>query len=320
MQSIIPQIKSWVAAGKSFALARVLSTWGSSPRRPGAAMIISAEGEVHGSVSGGCVESAVIEEALQVLQTGKGKRLEYGIEDETAWSVGLSCGGQLSVWVEPFWSATEGGAAVWDDLLSAMAAKQPAVIMTVLEPDEEPVLWPHPEESTGEFEVEGVEVFIHVFPVPPRVILLGAGHVTVPLLQYLEVLGMNCLVIDPREVFTQRERFGEVSAEILTGWPQELFPTLDIGPTDYIVLLTHDSRIDDPALSFVLRKEVAYIGALGSRKSHKARRLRLLQAGFSDAEIDQIHAPIGLNIGGRSPEEIAMSIAAEIVSVRNGKS
>lgn len=313
----MPDIVDWYISGKQFALARVIATWGSSPRRPGAAMIISAAGEVHGSVSGGCVESEVMEAAQHVLATGIPQRLEFGIADETAWSQGLSCGGKLSVWVEPFTPERWGG--VLEPWQEALAANHRITLHTPLRANELPFV--RPSGSTAILEEAGKAIFVQDFPPQNRVLLFGAGHVTLPLVKILNVMGMTCVVIDPRSVFTQKERFGDAEAKILTAWPQEVAAELNMGPSDFVVLLTHNPKIDDPALTLALNGNVAYIGALGSRKTQAKRRQRFLEKGFSAAQLDRIHGPVGLDLGGgRSPEEIALSIAAQIVQVQNIRS
>jgi xanthine dehydrogenase accessory factor len=340
MQQLLNEMEAWRQAGKRFVLARVLATWGSAPRQPGAAMLIASDGKVAGSVSSGCVESDLIAKALRVLETGQAQRIEYGVPDEKAWSVGLSCGGQLTVWAEPFWG--DAAPEVWAALLAQDTRNGAGMLVSRLEAAAEPPIYYDVDYvpvgngglalpllqaavsdwragQSGVVTLDGVEHFVQRFRPRSRVIVLGAGHIAVSLVRYLDVLGLETLVIDPRALFTDADRFGNTRATILTAWPQEVMPDMTFGEGDFIVLLTHDPRIDDPAIQMVLRKPVAYIGALGSQKSHAKRRERLLAAGFTEAEIDRIHAPIGLKLGGVGPEEIALSIAAEIVKVKSEK-
>lgn len=338
MQQLLKTMEAWRLAGRRFALARVLATWGSAPRQPGAAMLVDADGRVEGSVSSGCVESDLIAQALEVLETGRPRRVAYGVPDEKAWSVGLSCGGQLDLWVEPFWGDT--APEVWGKILSQSAANRAGVLASMLGGEATaPVYWDGEWRQAGEGEIDGValreavvgwkagqsgvlelggkEFFVQRLRERSRVIVLGAGHIAVCLVRYLDLLGWEACVIDPRAIFTDLDRFGSTQARILTAWPQEVLPGLALGAEDYVVLLTHDPRIDDPAIAHVLRLPVAYVGALGSRKSHDKRRERLAGLGFTEEEIGRIRAPIGLKIGGVQPEEIALSIVAEIVQVRN---
>lgn len=338
MQQLLGEMEAWRKAGRRFALARVLATWGSAPRQPGAAMLISEDGKVMGSVSSGCVESDLIDKALEVLRTGQPRKIEYGVPDEKAWSVGLSCGGQLTVWVEPFWGTHL--PIVWNAVLEHDRRNASGMLVCPLGLHGGEVSYLDAESQvfgslpfgvdglkaatkdwragqSGIVKLEGEEVFVQRLRQRSRVIILGAGQIAIALVRLLEILGLEIVVIDPRAIFTDQDRFGMSRATILTAWPQEIFPSMDFGREDYIVLLTHDPRIDDAAIQHVLRKPVAYIGALGSHKSHAKRKERLLGLGFSEEEIGRIKAPIGLKLGGLSPEEIALSIAAEIVQVRN---
>ena len=345
MKDIWKDILAWEGEGRPFALARVIETWGSSPRPVGAAMIVGRQMEVAGSVSGGCIEGAVITEAGQVLADGSPRRLHYGVSDETAWSVGLTCGGQVSVLVERHPGQAGGGSpGVWEALRRRLEANRPAVLLTRLAPGEGPHLLVDPEAgevAAGDWgetspaaleaavsafsrresdvvEIESEAVFVQVFPRRDRLLVVGASHICIPLVRLAKVLDLETVVIDPREVFARPERFPEAPSRLERVWPARFFEDWSVDESTFAVLLTHDPKIDDEALHHLLRSPAAYIGALGSRRSHAKRVERLREAGFDDGEIARIHGPVGLDIGAESPEEIALSILAEVVAVRRG--
>ena len=345
MKEIWKDILAWEGEGRPFVLARVIETWGSSPRPVGAAMIVGGQMEVAGSVSGGCIEGAVITAAGQVLADGAPRRLHYGVSDETAWSVGLTCGGQVSVFVERHPGQAGGGSpGVWEALRARLEANRPAVLLTRLDSTERPHLLVDPE--TGEVaagdwgtvspaaveaavsafskresdvvEIGSESVFVQVFPRRDRLLVVGASHICIPLVRLARVLDLETVVIDPREVFARPERFPEAPSRLEHTWPGRFFEDWPVDESTFAVLLTHDPKIDDEALHHLLRSPAAYIGALGSRRSHAKRVERLREAGFDDGEIGRIRGPVGLDIGAESPEEIALSILAEVVAVRRG--
>ena len=344
MRDIWKDILAWERAGRPFALARVIETWGSSPRPVGAAMIVGRQMEVAGSVSGGCIEGAVITEAGQVLADGEPRRLHYGVTDETAWSVGLTCGGQVSVLVEQHPGQAGGGSAgVWEALRARLEANRPAVLLTRLDSTERPHLLVDPEAgevAAGDWgdaepalqaaasafsqrqsavvEIGSEAVFVQVFPRRDRLLVVGASHICIPLVRLAKVLDLETVVIDPREVFARQERFPEAPSRLERVWPARFFEDWSVDESTFAVLLTHDPKIDDEALHHLLRSPAAYIGALGSRRSHAKRVERLREAGFDDGEIGRIRGPVGLDIGAESPGEIALSILAEVVAVRRG--
>ena len=345
MRDIWGDIINWEGSGQPFALARVIQTWGSSPRRVGAAMIVGPEMAVAGSVSGGCIEGAVITEAQAVLAGGPPRKLHYGVSDETAWSVGLTCGGQVSVFVEQHLGQAGGGSPkVWAALRARLEANLPAVLLTRLASCEQQHVLIDPQAasivagdwaaatdgalaaaatafSTRESEVvtvAGEPVFVHLFPCKDRLLVVGASHISIPLVRLAKVLGLETVVVDPRAVFARSERFPEPPDRLESVWPAKFFETWTVDESTYAVLLTHDPKIDDEALHHLLRSPAAYIGALGGRRSQASRVSRLAEAGFTDAEINRIHGPVGLDIGAESPEEIALSILAEVVAIRHG--
>ena len=345
MRDIWNDLVEWDASTKPFTMARVVETWGSSPRGVGSAMIVDAAMKVAGSVSGGCIEGDVIAEAGQVLAPGTPKKLNYGVDDETAWSVGLSCGGEVSVLVERHLpqAAGEGSAAVWKKLRERVEENRPVVLLTRLGPGAPPHLLVTPEgevagswgegteaavaagleaysgRESGVVEVAGEAVFVQVFPRRDQLLVIGAGHITLPLVQFAALLDFETAVIDPREVFATPERFPVQPSQLLAEWPGDLLDGWDLNEDCYCAVLTHDPKIDDEALHRFLKAPVAYIGALGGRKSHARRRARLQEAGFSEAEIDRIKGPVGLDIGAETPAEIALSILAEVVAVKRSR-
>jgi xanthine dehydrogenase accessory factor len=341
MHDVWDGLIKWTDAGRTLALARVVQTWGSSPRAVGSAMLISEDTHVTGSVSGGCIEAAVIESAGQVLASGKSQYLNYGVDDETAWSVGLSCGGEVSVFVEKHDGSTE----VWAALRTAIADNEPSALLTVVdesaagEPSHllvradgssvgpgwdsgsitaavEVGLAAHEQRQSSVAQIGGVRVFVHFIARREQVLIVGAGHISLVLVQFAHVLDLDTVVIEPRQVFSRPERFPVQPTQLLPQWPQQVLESWDLNEETYAVLLTHDPKIDDQALHALLRSPVAYIGALGSSRTHAKRCERLREAGFSDTEIDRIDGPIGLDIGADTPAEIALSIAAKIVAIR----
>lgn len=342
MQDILPDIRSWLTQSRPFALARVTRTWGSSPREVGAAMAVRDDLAVTGSVSGGCVENAVIEVAQQVLADRRPRHLHFGVSDDTAWSLGLTCGGKISVLVEmhPAWAEEAQVRQIWEHLATALAQQRPAVLLSKLAPganrhllvDPEGGAWGdwgeaasaameaaqqfYRERRSGEVEIAGAAVFLQVFPRPAQLIVIGASHIAIPLVKLAKEVQFAVTVIDPRKIFAAPERFPLPPDRLLNAWPEEALAELDLNADSYAVLLTHDPKIDDAALHILLRHDLPYIGALGSAKTHARRRQRLQEAGFSPAQIDRIHGPVGLDIGAKTPAEIALSIMAQVVRAR----
>ncbi|MDD9986989.1 MAG: XdhC family protein [Spirochaetaceae bacterium] len=339
MRDIEAAVRRWHAAGTRFALARVVATWGSAPRRPGGAMAVTADLQVAGSLSGGCIEAAVIEEAVRLLAGERGPgRLEYGIEDERAWSVGLSCGGKLSVYL------TEPEPDVWEAILDGLEWQRPAVLLTrlhdgsashaLIDLDEQRVQasaggdpygpdtvaaaceFAAAEQESGLVQVSGVDTFVHVLPRPDELLIVGAGHIAVHLVAFARELGFRTVVIDPRRVFATSERFAAEPDELLAEWPDRALAGRPVTESTYAVLLTHDPKIDDAALGHLLPSPAAYIGALGSSRTHARRRRRLQEAGFDKQAIDRIRGPAGLAIGAVSPDEIALAIMAQVIETK----
>ena len=321
--SLITAAQQWAAAGHGVALAFVIRTWGSSPRPVGSVMVVRDDMTVEGSVSGGCVEGAVIDAALESLATGAGQRLDFGVADAAAWEVGLSCGGQIAVLVTP---VADGGlpvaglAALVDDMAARRAgavtldARSGAMLDTASDdapPDAPPETTP---EITANSVLSADETrFTFSHQPPRRVVIVGGVHITQFLAPMARQAGYDVIVIDPRAVFSAESRFpGTVC---LTAWPDEALAELQPDARTAIVTLTHDPKIDDPGLQAALASDSFYIGCLGSRRTHAARCDRLREAGFGDRDLARIHGPVGLDIGARTPAEIAVSILAQMIAV-----
>ncbi|SLN55294.1 putative xanthine dehydrogenase subunit A [Roseovarius gaetbuli] len=304
---------AWHRAGKGAALATLVDTWGSAPRRVGSQLAISGAGEIAGSVSGGCVEGAVVAEALDAIEAGKPVMLEYGVSDGDAFAVGLACGGTIRVLVEPIGSALP--EALLADLVLAREARVPVAYVTGMTATRRLEREGHSERfrmDRSGFEEDG-ETFVAIHNPPLRLIIVGAVHIAQALVPMARIAGYDPLLIDPRESFASEARFpGET---ILHDWPDEAVQAYGLDSRTALVLLTHDPKLDDPALAEALRSDVFYIGALGSTRTHAKRVERLAQAGFSKHEIARIHGPIGLDIGAAGPAEIAVAVLAEITRV-----
>jgi len=307
---------AWHRAGKRAVLATVVETWGSAPRPVGSQLAISGEGEIAGSVSGGCVEGAVVVEAMDALDDGKTRILEYGVSDNEAFAVGLACGGTIRVMVEPI------GAALSEDLLAQICtgrAERRALAYVVNTTTWERRVTDAGDGALGDFIAERFrsdksgfedETFIAIHNPPLRIIVVGAVHIAQPLMQMARLSGYDATLVDPRDAFASDTRFpGET---LVLDWPDEALEGIGLDARTAVVTLTHDPKLDDPAITTALGSDVFYLGCLGSTRTHAKRVDRLTAAGFTDAQIARIHAPVGLNIGAKSPAEIAISIMAEI--------
>ncbi len=304
----------WHRAGTGAALATVIETWGSAPRRVGAQLAISGTGEIVGSVSGGCVEGAVIVEALEALEEGISRELEFGVSDQDAFAVGLACGGTIRILVEPVGAVLS--EALLSDLVAARSGRRPVAYVVDLESGARHLAGAgHADRfrmDRSGFE-EGTRTFVAVHNPPLRLIVVGAVHIAQALVPMARIAGYDPVVIDPRETFGSAARFpGE---RIVNDWPDEAVEAEGLDSRTALVLLTHDPKLDDPALEKALRSGCFYIGALGSTRTHAKRVARLEGLGFTAAEIERIHAPIGLDIGASGPSEIAVSVIAEMTRV-----
>lgn len=311
---------AWHRAGRGAALATVVETWGSAPRRVGSQLAVSGAGEMAGSVSGGCVEGAVVAEALEALKDGTPRLLTYGVSDENAFAAGLACGGTLKVLLEP---VGEGPSALpeglLDRLVQARAAPRPVAyevrpdgwVRRLLVPGDDPAADLRFRADRSGAEEDGRFLGIHNPPL--RLIVVGAVHIAQPLLAMARLAGLAPTLVDPRAAFASAARFpGET---ILQDWPDEALAGLALDARTAVVTLTHDPKLDDPAIRVALRSPVFYLGCLGSKKTHARRVERLAAEGFTPQEIARIHAPVGLSIGAATPAEIAVSILAQVVQV-----
>ena len=310
----MPEIAlSWAQAGRKVALATVVQTWGSAPRRVGSQLVISQDGAIEGSVSGGCVEGDVVLEAIEAIGDGAPRVLEYGVSDGDAFAVGLACGGTIRVMVEPVGSVLP--LDLLEELVAARAARERIAVVSPEGVGARALKRAGFDDrfrmDRSGFEEDGSFVTIHNPPL--RLIIVGAVHIAQALVPMARLAGFDPLLIDPRPAFGAAERFpGET---ILDDWPDEAVQALGLDARTGVVLLTHDPKLDDPALQTALRSDVFYIGALGSTRTHVKRVERMKAAGFTEAEIARIHAPVGLDIGSAGPSEIAVSVLAEVISV-----
>jgi len=343
MKDILTDLDRWHAAGEAIALATVIQTWGSSPRRVGAKMAFTASGQMCGSVSGGCVEGAVYETGLSVIKTGKPQLLHFGVTNETAWEVGLACGGSIDIFVQrldPGW---------FDVIRSIIQADRSSAVVTVIrgpidllgrelivaedgtisgaidpEIDREVLAAAQDVLCDGQSQrhviaaTEPIEIFLDVIAPSPEIITVGGVHIAIALTQIAKVMGYRTTVIDPRGVFGTDARFPQVD-RLIQAWPDEALAQINLSCLSAVVMLTHDPKLDDPALKIALPSNAFYVGALGSRVTQEQRRQRLLAAGISETNLAKLHAPIGIDLGGQTPEEIALAIMAEIVALRNGR-
>ncbi|MFN8544474.1 MAG: XdhC/CoxI family protein [Candidatus Binatia bacterium] len=344
MQEILADVDAWQANGEAIALATVVAMRGSAPRLPGARLFVTRSGRMAGSVSGGCVESDVFERAMQVLDRGAPAMATYGIADEVAFEVGLSCGGTIEVLIEPFVAEP-----AWQAVRSALEHQRPAALAVGLEPaallgrklalleggadvgalDREldadvaaaaRGLLPEGGTRVLSRAWHGVEarIFVEAFPPPSHLVIVGATHTAMALCRLAASLGFRVTVVDPRSAYATAERFGAADA-ILRTPPGEALDALGLDGWSFVVVLTHDPKFDVPAVLHAVRAGARYVGMMGSRRTLERRRVELRAAGVSEAELARVRAPIGLDLGGRVPEEIALAILAEVVAARHGR-
>jgi len=348
VREILPQLETWVADGRRVALATLVRVVKSAPRQPGAVMAVNDGGQVVGSVSGGCVEAALYEEAQAVLESGRPRLCRYGISDEEAFGVGLTCGGTIEVFVQ-----TLDDAVAWlAPLSNALLVERHVALATVMtgpaagarllvedvgargttgSPGLDAALAAEARAMlrlgasglrhfgpAGEQRQDDMTVFIESFAPPPRMLVFGAIDFAVAAVRMGKFLGFRVTLCDARPIFATRARFPEAD-EVVVRWPHEYLAEVKLGPRDAVCVLTHDAKFDLPVLVEALKTDVGYIGALGSRRTHERRRRDLLEAGVSEADLARICSPVGLDIGGRTPEETAVSIAAELIALRNGR-
>lgn len=350
MRDVLSQIIRWWAAGDAFGLATVVNTFRSAPRAPGAAMAV-LDGEAVGSVSGGCVEGAVYELAGEVVRTGEPVLQRYGVSDDDAFSVGLTCGGIIDIFVERVSRETfpELG-----EIAASIDKREPVAIATIVSGPgavgARRVIWPDRSSGSlggerldqavdddvrgmlaqgltgvrrygaeGERRLDTLQVFVHSFAPPPRMLVFGAIDFAAAVARIGKFLGYHVVVCDARPVFATAKRFPEAD-EVVVKWPHDYLVETHVDERTVICVLTHDPKFDVPLLEVALRTDAGYVGAMGSRRTHEDRLARLREAGLSEAELARLRSPIGLDLGARTPEETAVSIAAELIQLRWGGS
>ncbi len=355
MKELLSTLDTWQRDGAAIGRAVVVRTFGSAPRPEGAVLLYAADGRIAGSVSGGCVEGAAAEEIERARATGNARVIRYGISDEEAWDVGLACGGTIDVLVEPAAPAaviaaargSVGAGGHGSAVITPLPADSPPAEFGPHQPGDGA---PPAAElivtddgtltgSLGSAELDGslvdaataalrrglsrtVELgdrslFIEVFPVRPRLVIVGGVEVARSLVRLARELGFETVVVDGRAAFATAERFPEVD-RLVVGWPDEVAEEIGLGPNDAVAVLSHDVKFDEPAIIEALRRGCRYVGAVGSRKTQADRHVRLLAAGVNEADVARLRGPVGLDLGGRAPAETALAILAEIVAERYG--
>ena len=306
---------AWHDAGRAAALATVVRTWGSAPRPAGSILAVSDEAELVGSVSGGCVEGAVVAEALDAFATGSHRLLRYGVSDDDAFAVGLACGGEIEILLQPMDDALVRA-------LRAVAADRAAARPVGLRTDvsDGSVAVTHDVAETLRLDRSGFDAddrtFVTLFAPPLRLAVVGGVHIAQALVPMARAAGYAVTVVDPREAFASAARFPDTA--LVHDWPDAAMADFAADARSAVVLLTHDPKLDDPALRVALDGPAFYVGALGSTRTHAKRVARLQAAGLSPAQIARIDAPIGLDIGARTPAEIAVSILAAMTRALRG--
>ncbi len=339
MREIWDVAQKWHSANKKVALATVVKVSGSSLRPEGSKMIIADDGAIAGSVTGGCVEGAVFEEAREVLKSGTPRLLSYGVTNQQAWEVGLSCGGSVEIFVESM--GTPAWDAIFPALGQAMEENKLAALLTIVKGEgagKKLLVFPDgsvtgnlgtanlnqeaksnlPENWVTHLPLQielknGVTVFADFIVPPPRLVIIGASHIAIPLVALANTLDYRTIVVDARSAFATRERFPHAD-ELIIGWPAEVLEKLKLDAATCMVCLSHDEKLDNPALLYAINSQTRYIGALGSRITNAKRLEALREEGATEEQLKRIHAPVGLKIGARQPAEIALSIMAEIVA------
>jgi len=345
LREIWSEVETWRQAGVACSLVTVVQVEGSSLRPQGSKMAVSAAGNICGSVTGGCVEGAVFDEAQGVLKSGRPRLLSYGVPDAAAWEIGLACGGSIQVFVESM------SAAPWLTVAPAvrecLEQSQLAALATVIAgpgvgskrfipAHGEPVgdlglpelnravsnyvrdRWAAPDPFLATLPTPAGEarLFIEFIAPRPRLVIIGAVHIAILLASLAKTMNFHTIVIDARSAFATRQRFPHVD-ELIVAWPAEALQALALDPATCVVCLSHDDKLDNPALQAALSSPAGYVGALGSQVTHAKRLAALREEGVPEDLLQRIHAPVGLDLGGRYPEEIALSIMAEIVAERH---
>jgi xanthine dehydrogenase accessory factor len=364
VRDILSRATKWWAAGEAFGMATVVRTFRSAPRDPGAALAVSpgGEGEVIGSVSGGCVEGAVYELSLDVCRTGVPVLQTYGVSDDDAFAVGLTCGGILDIFVEKI---SQASFPELGEIAAAVDRGEPVAVATVIEGPGQigarRVVWAGASTDVGtqgwhagatgtlgsgerldsavdddargmlaqgvtgvrrygaqgERRGDELAVFVNSFAPPPRMLVFGAIDFAAAVARTGKFLGYHVIVCDARRIFATSSRFPDAD-EVVVDWPHRFLAATEVDARTVICVLTHDPKFDIPLLEVALRTPAGYIGAMGSRRTHDDRLARLREAGLTEEELSRLRSPIGLDLGARTPEETAVSIAAELIQLRWG--
>jgi xanthine dehydrogenase accessory factor len=324
-KNILEKVYEWIKDNQKIVMITVVETWGSSPKPIGSKMIVNENKEFFGSVSGGCVESFIIQESLEVIEKNELFKIKkFKISNENAWNVGLSCGGEITVYLEEMNFREK----ALEQIIQKKKKKLEFALLTNLSTGENEIfekgkpLNKNFEKFTDQINshylsknngvIKDSNIFIECYNNPLKVIIIGAVHIAQYLTDFADKFDFEIYIIDPRNYFGTKERFPNV--EIINEWPNEAFKKIKTNANCALIGLTHDPKIDDPALQYALKKKFFYIGALGSIKTHEKRCVRLKKAGFTKSEIDSIHGPIGIKLGGKSAPEIALSIIAQLVN------
>ncbi len=309
----VPETASqWYEAGQGAVIATVVATWGSAPRGPGSQMASSGGGDMVGSVSGGCVEAAVVLAAQEVLAEGRPRLLRFGVADETAFDVGLACGGEIEVLVEPVGpDAPAFCPSLLRDLVAARSTRRPVACVTDLTTWERSLMQSPERPLRSGRDAAGRMITRHDPPL--RLIIVGAVHIAAALIPMAQIAGFAPILVDPREGFASASRFRGVS--VVQDWPDAALAEVGLDARTAVVTLAHDEKLDDPAIVAALSAEVFYIGSLGSSRTHAKRLERMRALGISEAQLARIHAPVGLSINACTPSEIAVATLAQIIAV-----
>lgn len=336
MREYISEIDRWLANGKPFSTATVINTWGSAPRPVGTMMFVGPELEMLGSVSGGCVEGVVLKEADETSSGSTIKNLKFGVSDNDAWSVGLTCGGTIEIFLEQFLAFDS--PSIWESLRNNLLENKSCVLVSKLsgEKGQHFLIYPdgsslaetpselitlaqkaYQERKSQSAEVLGEKWFFRVFPKKHQLFIIGAAHAAAELVHLAKYFDFDTIVIDPRGTFAQNTHFPTAPDKLYEDYPAEVLPEYELDEYTFAVVMAHDPKIDDQALHLLLRSKVAYIGALSSKGSNEKRHERLIAAGFTEEEFKRIHAPVGISIKSKTAAEIALSILAQMIFVKN---
>jgi xanthine dehydrogenase accessory factor len=344
MRELLSTIDAWRAEDRGFGRAVLIRVFGNGPRPEGATLLVADDGSIAGSVSGGCIEGAAAEEVAQARRDGRSRVIRFGISDEQAWGVGLACGSTIDVLIEPelrpeIETAARESAGVAiavqlppdspgdDPGPHPISTGEPADVMVIKPGADTPVAGELDDAARTLVErrrsavvlLNGEQYFIETFAPPPRIVVFGAIQAAIPLVRIAHELGYRVVVTDAREAFASRERFPEAD-DVLVGWPDEIAEHVALSGDDAVVVMSHDPKLDEPAIVASVQAGCRYIGAMGSRRTQARRRERLLAEGLTEDDLARLHGPIGLDLGGREPGEMALAILAEIVAERNDAS